>query len=91
MQITVRAAGRMVLMGAAALLVGKVTLSILAGYRDYLPPNFDADFLLGREAYFWGPYSWAFFAHLVSGPLSLVLGTMLISQRIRQLGQPCSI
>ncbi|HEX5102234.1 MAG TPA: DUF2306 domain-containing protein [Pirellulaceae bacterium] len=85
MQITARAARRTVLLGAAAILVGKVTLSVVAGYRDYLPPNFDSDFLLGREAYFWGPYSGAFYAHLVSGPLSLVLGTLLISQRFRQM------
>jgi uncharacterized membrane protein len=68
----------------AVLLVGKVTLSVVLGYRDYLPPNFEADFLLGREAYFWGPYSWAFYAHLASGPATLLLGTLLISRRFRQ-------
>lgn len=69
--------------GAAALLILKVTLSVVLGYGDYFPPNFDADFLLGREAYFWGAYSGAFYAHLVSGPVSLLLGTLLISERFR--------
>lgn len=74
---------RSLLAVAAALLIVKVTLSVVAGYRDYLPPNFDADFLLGREAYFWGPYCWAFYTHLASGPVSLLLGTILISDRFR--------
>ena len=73
-----------VLVGAAVLLVLKVTLSVVIGYRDYLPPNFNSDFLLGRESYFFGPYSWAFYAHLVSGPASLVVGTSLMSDRFRQ-------
>ena len=68
----------------AVLLIFKVTLSVVIGYRDYLPPDFGADFLLGREAYFWGPYSWAFYSHLVAGPVSLVLGTILISDRFRK-------
>ena len=74
---------RPVLTGVAALLIVKVTLSVVIGYRDYLPPNLDADFLLGREAYFWGAYSWAFYAHLVFGPISLLLGTILINDRFR--------
>ncbi|HEY2411512.1 MAG TPA: DUF2306 domain-containing protein [Pirellulaceae bacterium] len=72
------------LTAAAVLLVAKVTLTVLFGYRDYLPPNFNADFLLGRESYFYGPYSWAFYIHLLSGPLSLILGTILISQAFRR-------
>jgi Predicted membrane protein (DUF2306) len=73
-----------VLTGVAALLIFKVTLSVVIGYRDYLPPNFEADFLLGREAYFWGPYAWAFYTHLAAGPASLLLGTILISDRFRR-------
>jgi hypothetical protein len=72
-----------VLTGVAALLVFKVTLTVVSGYRYYLPPDFNSDFLLGREAYFYGPYSWAFYAHLVSGPISLVVGTILVSDRFR--------
>lgn len=68
---------------AAALLIWKVTASAVYEYRHYFPPNFAADFLRGREAYFFGPYRWAFYVHLVSGPLSLILGTILISDRFR--------
>ena len=75
---------RGVLAGAAALLICKVVLSVVIGYRDYLPPNFDSHFLLGRAAYFWGAYSWAFYAHLVAGPATLLLGTILISERFRR-------
>ena len=65
------------------LLVWKVTLSVVIGYRDYLPPNFQADFLLGRESYFWGTYRWAFYPHLIAGPLSLLLGSLLVNSRFR--------
>lgn len=68
----------------AVLLVMKVTLSVVMGYRSYLPPDFEADFLLGREAYFWGAYRWAFYTHLAAGPVTLVLGTVLISERFRR-------
>ena len=68
----------------AAVLIAKVTLSVVNGYRDYFPPNFDADFLLGRQTYFWGAYRWFFYTHLVSGPLSLVFGMILVSDRFRQ-------
>lgn len=74
---------RRVLILATALLIWKVTLSVVIQYRDYLPPNFDSDFLQGRESYFWGGYAWAFYVHLASGPVSLVLGTLLLSERFR--------
>ena len=69
----------------AALLIWKVTVSVLIEYRNYIPPNFDSDFLRGRERYFWGAYRWAFYAHLVSGPASLLLGTILVSDRFRRM------
>ena len=67
----------------ACILILKVTLSVIWGYRDYLPPNFRSDFLLGREPYFFGAYQWAFYTHIVSGPLSLIFGLILISDRFR--------
>jgi Predicted membrane protein (DUF2306) len=73
-----------VLVGAAGLLIFKVTLGVVMGYRNYVPPDFDSDFLLGRETYFYGVYRWAFYAHLVSGPTSLMVGTILISDRFRR-------
>src|SRR5688572_14740907 len=78
------AAMQRVLMGAAVILVLKVTLSVVAGYGSYFPPDFGSDFLLGREAYFFGAYRWAFYAHLVAGPMSLVLGTILVSDWFRR-------
>ena len=41
-----------VAMVLAALLVTKITASVVLDYRDYFPANFDSDFLRGREAYF---------------------------------------
>ena len=67
----------------AVLLILKVTLSVIAGYRDYCPPNFESDFLRGRQSYFSGTYEWAFYAHIFSGPVSLVLGLILINEPLR--------
>ncbi len=67
-----------------ALLVLKVVLVVLLSYRDYIPPNFSSDFLSGRAGYFFGTYRWAFYPHIVSGPLSLVLGLLLSSESLRQ-------
>ncbi len=67
----------------AGLLILKVTGSVVLNYRQYLPPNFDSDFLQGRESYFWGSYQWAFYTHIAAGPLSLILGMLLISERFR--------
>jgi len=68
----------------AAILIWKVTLSVVLEYRNYVPPNFGSDFLRGREPYFWGAYGWAFYVHLAAGPPSLILGTMLVSDRFRR-------
>jgi hypothetical protein len=70
----------------AALAVGlvvKVTVSVVSGYREYFPPNFGSDFLRGRERHFFGVYQWAFTAHILSGPVSLILGLILIWERSR--------
>jgi uncharacterized membrane protein YozB (DUF420 family) len=75
---------RRVLLLAVVVLILKVTFSVVLGYRDYLPPNFDNDFLSGRQAYFSGAYQWAFYAHIVSGPVSLILGLILVNERFRQ-------
>ena len=61
------------------LLFAKVFVSVLLGYVDYFPPSFGKGFLVGRSDYFFGVYQYAFYAHLVFGPLALVLGTILIS------------
>jgi hypothetical protein len=61
----------------------RVTAQVLVGYADYLPPDFNADFLRGREDYFFNGYHVAFYIHLVSGPLSLLLGLVQLSSTIR--------
>lgn len=68
----------------AGLLIIKVTVAVLWGYRNYFPANFESDFLRGREQYFSGPYQWAFYTHIASGPGSLFLGLILISDRFRR-------
>lgn len=68
---------------AVALLIVKVTVEVVTGYRNYLPPDFEADFLLGREGHFFGPYRWAFYTHLAAGPFTLLAGLLLLNERFR--------
>lgn len=74
---------RTVLTMLAGLLVLKVTVGVVLKYGDYFPPNFNSEFLQGRDAYFSGSYQWAFYPHIASGPLSLMLGLILIGDRFR--------
>ena len=67
----------------AGLLVLRVTGAVVWNYRRYFPPDFESDFLHGRAAYFFGSYQWAFYPHLVAGPITLVLGLVLLSDRFR--------
>lgn len=68
----------------ACLLFVKVNLTVVLGFRDYLPPDFSVDFLHGRQHYFWGGYHLAFYGHIITGPLTLLIGLLLISARLRQ-------
>lgn len=68
---------------SASLLVLKVVFTVVSSYPDYFPPNFQVDFLLGRGHYFWQGYHWAFYVHIISGPISLLLGVVLISKTFR--------
>jgi uncharacterized membrane protein len=72
-----------ILTGLAAVLILKVTASVVSNYHNYFPPNFFSDFLRGRESYFFGAYQWAFYTHIISGPVALVLGLILIGERFR--------
>lgn len=67
----------------AALVVLKTVVSSLANLTDYFPPNFESDFLMGRESSFFGSYQIAFSLHVISGPLSLLFGLLLVSSRVR--------
>jgi uncharacterized membrane protein YozB (DUF420 family) len=73
-----------ILLLLAVVLILKVTVSVVLGYRNYFPPNFDVDFLSGRQSYFAGAYQWAFYAHILSGPVSLVLGLILVNESFRR-------
>ena len=48
-----------------------------------MPPDFASVFLEGRERYFWRSYYWAFYSHIISGPCSLVLGMLQLSDQFR--------
>lgn len=74
---------RRLLTWATALLILKVTAAVVWNDRNYLPPNFSSDFLRGRESYFWSGYHWPFYTHIASGPLSLLLGLILLSKTFR--------
>ncbi len=65
------------------LLIVKVTIEVILGYANYFPPNFRSDFLQGRESYFFGAYCWAFYPHIIAGPLALFMGMLLISESFR--------
>lgn len=67
----------------ACLLVCQTVLAVLLSFRDYFPPNFRSDFLLGRSGYFFGLYQWAFYAHILSGPFTLLAGLLLLSDSLR--------
>jgi Predicted membrane protein (DUF2306) len=67
----------------AGILIVKVTLNVVSNYHNYFPANFASDFLHGRERHFFGVYRWAFYTHIISGPVSLVLGLILIGERAR--------
>ena len=68
----------------AGLLTLKVIVRVILNYRNYFPPNFESDFLRGRELYFSGVYQWMFYTHIASGPFSIVLGMILVSEHFRR-------
>lgn len=63
---------------AAVVLSVKVLLTILLEYRFYFPADFDATFLIGRRESFTGVYAAAFYVHILTAPLALVLGACLM-------------
>lgn len=65
-------------------MVGKTVAVVALNYRDYFPPSFHSDFLSGREAYFFGWYRWAFYVHILAGPVTLLLGPVLLSATFRR-------
>src|SRR5262245_24577964 len=62
-----------------AALILKVLANILLEYRGYFPPDFNSPFLTGRRESFTPLYATAFYTHILSGPVALVLGTFLMA------------
>lgn len=83
MSITSLTSVRPTLAVISGLLIMKVTFEVILCYSNYFPPNFESEFLYGREHYFFEAYRWAFYPHIISGPLALFLGLVLISERSR--------
>jgi hypothetical protein len=64
---------------ALVVLFAKVLVAIVWEYRWYFPANFDASaFLSGRRYTFVGLYRAAFYAHILCGPVAVVLGVFLM-------------
>ena len=63
---------------AIAILLVKTVAAIVWEYRHYFPPDFEANFLIGRESMFQGLYRQAFYVHLTSSPLALLLAIVLV-------------
>ena len=64
----------------AVILYAKVLVGVLAEYRWYLPPDFDASaYLSGRKSIFHGSYRIAFYAHIFSGPIAVLLAAFLMA------------
>ena len=69
---------RIVRFGVFVLLV-RVLLGILYGYRYYFPPDFDASaFLSGRRYTFTGFYRAAFYVHIVASPFGIIIAMFLL-------------
>ncbi len=73
-----------VLRWLTVVLILRVLAVILANYPDYFPPHFDSLFLQGREATFRGAYRAAFYVHILSAPLVLFNGLILLSEYVRR-------
>ena len=63
---------------AFALLMWKVFFAILIEYPRYIPPDFESDYLSGRRYSFEGEFRTAFFVHILSSPVALLLGLALM-------------
>jgi hypothetical protein len=67
----------------ACALIVKTIAKTIWDYRLYVPPDFASEFLRGREGHFRGVYQWMFYAHILAGPVALLLGLLLIVERAR--------
>jgi hypothetical protein len=73
-----------VLVAAAAILALKVLVTIVWEYQRYFPADFESAFLSGKRAFFHGGYRFAFYAHILVGPATIVLAAILLHSGFRQ-------
>ncbi len=66
-----------ILVWCIVLLLVKVFVSIVWEYRRYFPADFESNFLSGRRYSFTGSYWYAFYIHIVSSPVALILAAFL--------------
>lgn len=70
---------RTVVLTALTILGLKILGGIVYEYRWYFPPNFvESGFLTRREDSFRGLYAMAFYAHILSGPVTILLAMFLV-------------
>lgn len=84
MQSLVSRRSRTLLGLSVCALILKVTAVVVMNYSDYLPPNFESDFLQDRGAYFWDGYHFAFYTHIAAGPWTLIVGMVLLCDGFRK-------
>lgn len=63
---------------AFALLLFKVFVFILIEYPRYFPPDFESNYLAGRRYSFVGEFRIAFYVHILSSPIALMMGLGLM-------------
>ena len=81
-----------VLKWLTALLILKVTVSVVMIYDGYLPPDFSMTFLHSRQDYFWSSSSWSSYIDLVSEPPILIVGLIVLNDRFRmRFPEYCSV
>ncbi|MGI9471552.1 MAG: DUF2306 domain-containing protein, partial [Rubripirellula sp.] len=57
---------------------------ILTPYPHYYPPNFEFGFLRDKRSFFFtSGYYIGFYAHIVTAPLAILVGTLQLSSTIR--------
>lgn len=66
------------------LFIVKSAVQISATYTGYFPPDFETRFLTGRQTYFFDGYHIGFYAHILAGPPTLLLGLILLHRPTRQ-------
>ncbi len=68
----------------AVVLFFKTLVMVVAEYRNYFPANFASDFLIGKEGFFHGSYRIAFYVHICTGPIALLIAAYLMFSGLRR-------